>query len=77
MLLDDIIGGYRRQKFCMSKGMWHVRLCGLPLGTNMNKYLRRSLHGAVIFDYRVNTKKRIRSHQAGEIDWEAIGRAMR
>ena len=61
----------------MSKGMCQVRFFGLALGTNLSKYLRRSIHRAAIFGYWVNTKKKIEINQVGEIDWEVTGREMK
>lgn len=75
--MNDTTGGYRRQKFCMSKGMWQVRFFGLTLVTHMSKYMRRIIYGAVIIDYWVNTKKRIKSNKVEEIVWEATGRAVK
>ena len=52
--------GNRRQcTYRMEKGMWQVRIHGLPVGTHLFQYLRKAIQGGSIFDFWVDTKKRL------------------
>ena len=66
-----------RGKGGFSKGMWQVRLYGQPVGTNLQKYLRKSIHGGGILSFWVDSQRRISDKAVGMVDWESQGRALR
>ena len=39
--LTQIIDGYKRSAHTIPKGMWQIKLCGMPVGTNLISYLRK------------------------------------
>ena len=57
--------------------MWPVRLYGQPVGTNLQKYLRKGIQGGGILSFWVDTQQRISDRAVGMVDWEAQGRALR
>ena len=75
--LEDIRIGYKKPDHEMYGGIWKISICDEPIYTNFKKYLRKSISGTAIFDYWVNTKKRIDEDEIELIDWKIIGKAMK
>ena len=75
--MADIIQSYNQPTSVMSKGLWQVKICGMPTGTNLVTYLRNNISRATLFNYWVNTKKRIFEEQVDKIDWDVQGKEMR
>ena len=66
-----------RYKGGFSEGMWQVRLYGKPVGTNLQKYLRKIIHGGSILSFWVDSKHSIGDTAVGMVDWEDQGKALR
>ena len=75
--MTDIIKNYKQPKSVMPKGLWQVKICGIPIGTNLVTYLRKSISRATLFEYWANTKNRIAEEQVAKIDWEVQGKVTR
>ena len=65
-----------RGKGGFSKGIWPVRLYGQPVGTNLQKYLRKDIQGGGILSFWVDSQQRISDRAVGMVDWEDQGRAL-
>ena len=75
--LEEIRTGYKKPEHNMFGGIWKITICEEQIYTNFKKYLRKSISGTAIFDYWVNTKKRIDEDEIELIDWKIIGKAMK
>ena len=71
----DIQPEYRRSAFAIQGTFWKLRVCDLVVGTNSNTYLRTSIEGGKILDYRVHDKQKFPSDQLEHIHTHGLSKA--